>query len=277
MGSNDQNQPKSIASPLAFNSVLDPSNPVGFFESAFHFASQTTDVFDDSQVDAMEKRILSLLEDIKKKKRENITESSEDQDHADNKKRLRILDGNDIDDDHKPIGTEPKPNKNNGLDMGTYSWTQTLGEIVVEVPVPFGTKKKVVICDIKSKSLRVGVKGQPLLIDGELVEAVKVCDSFWSLQGDDATITILLSKCNQWEWWKSVVKGDPEIDTGKCEPAGRVRRLDGLGYEAERHMRKLLFDYGQKCKGLPTSEDCPQVLKKFIADHPYLNLPQTNT
>ncbi|XWS49451.1 hypothetical protein CRYUN_Cryun12cG0004800 [Craigia yunnanensis] len=157
--------------------------------------------------------------------------------------------------------------------MENYSWTQTLGDIVVQVPVPFGTKKKLVVCDIKSKALRVGAKGQPLLIDGVLFQAVKVCDSFWTLEDHD-TVTILLSKCNQWERWKSVVKGDPEIDTGKCEPG--VRRLYGLGHEAEHHMRKMLFDYGQKCKGLPTSEDSPEVLKKFITDHPYLKIPQTN-
>ncbi|XP_022736021.1 protein BOBBER 1-like [Durio zibethinus] len=268
MGFDDPNEPKSSTSPVAFSSVFDPSNPMGFFESAFNFASQTTDIFNDSQGDEMETKILSLLEEIKKRKREKKGELEED----DEKKRLRLeADGNDDTPSDDDLLT---PNKSNGLDMENYSWTQTLGAIEVQVPVPFGTKMKLVVCDIKSKALRVGVKGQPMLIDGELFQAVKVCESFWSLEDHD-TVTILLSKRNQWEWWKSVVKGDPEIDTRKCQPG--VRRLDGLGYEAERHMRKLLFDYGQKCKGLPTSEDSSEVLKKFITHHPYLNLPQTNS
>ncbi|KAL4385849.1 hypothetical protein GQ457_15G007860 [Hibiscus cannabinus] len=262
MGVDDGREPKPSALPLAFNSVFDPSNPIGFIESAFNFASRMgADIFDDDTPDdKMENKILSLLEDIKKRKREKKEESSEDAE----KKRLRTPEADD------PL----PPNKNNGLDMENYSWSQTLGDITVQVPVPFGTKTKLVICDIKNKSLRVGVKGQPLLIDGELFAAVKVSESCWTLE-DHETVSILLPKCKQWEWWKSLVKGDPGIDTRRCLPG--VRRLDGLGYEAERHMRKLLFDYGQKCKGLPTSEDCPEVLQKFIADHPYLNLPRSKS
>ncbi|KAK8603901.1 hypothetical protein V6N13_096367 [Hibiscus sabdariffa] len=139
-----------------------------------------------------------------------------------------------------PEADDPLPPiKNNGLDMENYSLSQTLGDTTVQ--------------------------GQPLLIDGELFAAVKVSESCWTLE-DHETVSILLPKCKQWEWWKSLVKGDPAIDTRRCLPG--VRRLDGLGYEAERHMRKLLFDYGQKCKGLPTSEDCPEVLQKFILFEP---------
>ncbi|PPE01995.1 hypothetical protein GOBAR_DD00992 [Gossypium barbadense] len=262
----DGNESKPSASPVAFSSVFDPSNPIGFFKSAFAFASQmAADIFEDNQEDKMENKILSLLDDIKKRKREKKDESEEEED-AENK-RWRTSEA----DTKKPSHDDPlPPNKNNGLDMKNYSWSQTLGDVMVQVPVPIGTKKKVVICDIKNTSLRVGVKGQPLLIDGELFQAVKVCESYWILE-DNETVTILLSKCNPWEWWKSVVKGDRGIDTSRCEPG--LRRLDGLGYEAERHMRKLLFDYGQKCKGLPTSDNCPEVLQKFIVHHPYLNLP----
>lgn len=60
------------------------------------------------------------------------------------------------------------PNKGNGLDLEKYSWTQTLQEINVIVPVPNGTKSRFVICDIKKNHLKVGLKGQPPIIDVSL-------------------------------------------------------------------------------------------------------------
>lgn len=57
------------------------------------------------------------------------------------------------------------PNKGNGLDMDNYSWTQTLQEVTVNVPVPKGTKSRFVVCEIKKNHLKVGLKGQPPVID----------------------------------------------------------------------------------------------------------------
>ena len=56
--------------------------------------------------------------------------------------------------------------------MGRYSWTQTLGEAVVDVPVPPGTKGKMCDVSITAKRLRVGLKGQEPILDGELFDAV---------------------------------------------------------------------------------------------------------
>lgn len=57
------------------------------------------------------------------------------------------------------------PNKGNGLDLEKYSWTQTLQEVSVTVPVPPGTKSRFIACDIKKNHLKVGLKGQPPIID----------------------------------------------------------------------------------------------------------------
>ena len=54
-----------------------------------------------------------------------------------------------------------EPNKGNGADLATYSWTQTLAEVVVSVPVPAGTKGRVCDVAITRDRLRVGLKGQP--------------------------------------------------------------------------------------------------------------------
>lgn len=57
------------------------------------------------------------------------------------------------------------PNSGNGLDLDKYSWTQTLQEVTVNIPVPQGTKSRFVMCEIKKNHLKIGLKGQPPIID----------------------------------------------------------------------------------------------------------------
>ncbi len=52
-----------------------------------------------------------------------------------------------------------EPNSGRGADLDNYSWNQTLSEVTVLVPVPPGTKAKMLDVDIKKKHLRVAVKG----------------------------------------------------------------------------------------------------------------------
>jgi hypothetical protein len=49
--------------------------------------------------------------------------------------------------------------------MECYSWTQTLSEVTVVVPVPPGTKGRSLDVLIAKQRLRVGVKGQPAIVD----------------------------------------------------------------------------------------------------------------
>lgn len=54
-----------------------------------------------------------------------------------------------------------EPNAGNGADLPGYSWTQTLAEVVLNVPVPPGTKGRGCDVAIGRDTLRVGLKGQP--------------------------------------------------------------------------------------------------------------------
>lgn len=53
----------------------------------------------------------------------------------------------------------------NGGKTEKYEWTQTLQELSVVVPITEGLKSRDVVCDITKSRLRVGVRGQPLLVD----------------------------------------------------------------------------------------------------------------
>ena len=61
------------------------------------------------------------------------------------------------------------PNDGNGADLGRYSWTQSLPEVVVSVPVPPGSKGRACDVVIGRDKLRVGLRGQPPVL-GELCD-----------------------------------------------------------------------------------------------------------
>lgn len=49
------------------------------------------------------------------------------------------------------------------------------------IPVPAGSRSRDLVVEIKKKNLKVGVKGKPLIIEGELCKEVKLDDSTWTL------------------------------------------------------------------------------------------------
>ena len=59
----------------------------------------------------------------------------------------------------------PEPNAGRDADLGRYSWSQSLSEVTVNVPVGAGLKAKQLDVVIKKQHLTVGVKGQEPVID----------------------------------------------------------------------------------------------------------------
>ena len=81
--------------------------------------------------------------------------------------------------------------------------------------MPKGTRGRDCDVQLTATSLRVGLKGQAPMVDGPLFEIIKVADSGWSLA--DGSLDVLLLKENKQQWWKTIMKGDPEINTQKVQ------------------------------------------------------------
>ena len=164
-------------------------------------------------------------------------------------------------DDSSSSSTNTKlpPSQGNGLRTEKYSWTQTLNDITINIPVPGNLKSRDIIVDIKNSSLRVGIKNQSPIFDGKLHKKIKANDSSWTFESaentgkidtsgivtstilsnnDNKTILISLQKDNEMEWWSTITEGEPEIDTTKIEPENS--KLSDLDIETRKVVEKMM-------------------------------------
>ncbi|KAK2077435.1 hypothetical protein QBZ16_004280 [Prototheca wickerhamii] len=162
------------------------------------------------------------------------------------------------------------PNAGNGADLSRYSWTQTLQEVVVSTPIPKGTRGRDCAVKITPTAISLGLKGQDAILSGDLWASVKPDDSLWSIV-DGNTLEITLQKSDAMQWWRAVVKGEPEVDTQKIEPESS--KLDDLDPETRATVEKMMYDQRQKQMGLPTSDEQKkqQILQQFMAAHPEMD------
>lgn len=187
------------------------------------------------------------------------------------------------------------PNSGNGADLPNYSWTQTLAEVTITIPLPPGTKGKACSINISTNKLQVAIPtttpnsttGKSVLLDGELYAPIKPDDSTWTIS-DGKTLEILLVKQDtmKMSWWKSVNKGDREVDTTQVEPENS--QLSDLDPETRASVEKMMMEMQQKGNaaggmgggGVPmmaTNEphiSKEEALARFQQAHPELDLSQ---
>jgi len=168
---------------------------------------------------------------------------------------------------------------NNGGKTDTYVWTQSLSEVDILIEVPKLPSKSFFV-EIRSKHLKVGVKGEKLMIDADLEKEIDPEESVWSMS-DEAGVegklmTITLVKKKGMAWWCRVCVGDPKINTRKIEPENS--KLGDLDGDTRKTVEKMMFDQRQKAQGLPTSEELlnKNKLKSFMDAHPEMDFSKCN-
>jgi hypothetical protein len=169
-----------------------------------------------------------------------------------------------------PSSEDAPPLGNGGTVPGKYTWTQTLAEVQITVPLPTGTRGRDMNVVMGKRHLKVGLLRQPLIIDAPLHKIIILDDSFWTIE-DNNRLVLNLQKSNQMEWWECVCQGDPSIDITKIRPENSsVSDLDG---ETRKTVEKMMYDQRQRAQGLPTSdeEEKLNMLKKFQEQHPELD------
>ena len=180
----------------------------------------------------------------------------------------------DEDEDDEESKGKLKPNSGNGANLDKYFWTQTLTELSLYVYIPDGIKSRDVVVDIKKNRLKVGLKNQPPILEGEMFATVLLDECTWTLE-DTPTgarcIGIYLHKTSGTNWWATVVKGEPEINTKKVEPENS--KLSDLDGETRQTVEKMMYDQRQKAMGLPTADEQQKqaTLKKFMEQHPEMD------
>ncbi|KAF8114856.1 hypothetical protein N665_0033s0046 [Sinapis alba] len=274
-----EEESSSRPSMLPFRATFDSSNPLGFLQKVFDFLGEQSDFLKkpsaEEEISAAVRAAKDKLRKAEKKaEKESVKPVEKKPVEKESVKPTMAASSS------KPMEVEkPKedkeanpivPNKGNGTDLENYSWVQTLQEVTVSIPVPTGTKARSVVCEIKKNRLKLGLKGQDPIIDGELYRPVKPDDCYWNIE-DQKMISILLTKQDQMEWWKCCVKGEPEIDTQKVEPENS--KLADLDPETRSTVEKMMFDQRQKQMGLPTSDELQKqdILKKFMSQHPEMD------
>ncbi|KAL9122329.1 MAG: hypothetical protein Q9187_001121 [Circinaria calcarea] len=153
-----------------------------------------------------------------------------------------------------------------------YKWTQTIGDLDITVPVPSNLKGKDINVVISKTKLKVGIKGQDPIIDGDFPHPIHTDESTWTLETTSSTTTkeiaLHLDKTNKMEWWPNVITTAPPIDTSKITPENS--KLSDLDGETRGMVEKMMYDQRQKEIGKPTSDEegKMEMLRRFQAQHP---------
>ncbi|KAL7441699.1 hypothetical protein ACHAXH_007302 [Discostella pseudostelligera] len=231
--------------------------------------------FDISQPSSPDAAAVSVAEADKKSSDKAM--SNNDETKATGNKNANNDNENDADDDE---ATGPPPIGNGSTIPGKYTWTQTLQELCITVPLPVNTRGKDLTVIISKKHLKIALKTavavgtNPIIVDDALTKSIIVDDSFWTVEDNGSKLVLTLQKLNGMEWWEAPCLSDPKINLRHVQPENS--QLSDLDGETRQTVEKMMYDQRQKALGLPTSEEEKklEILEKFKRAHPEMDFSQ---
>lgn len=181
-----------------------------------------------------------------------------------------------VNDNNDDDSSGPPPVGNGSTIPGKYTWTQTLQELCITVPLPNNTRAKDLTVVISKNHLKIGLKaaGTKSIVDDTLSKSIIVDDSFWTVEDNGSRLAITLQKLNGMEWWESPCLSDPKINLRHVQPENS--QLSDLDGETRQTVEKMMYDQRQKAMGLPTSDEAKkhEILEKFKKAHPEMDFSQ---
>lgn len=126
----------------------------------------------------------------------------------------------------KPLDPElSKISTYNGDSTEKYNWSQGHSDLTVQIPLPEGVTAKNLNVKLTNTKVLVEVKttGQ-VLLEGKFDDRIKVEESLWCVE-DDHWLRLDLEKQNE-VIWKTILRGDREIDPKKVDNAKKLEEFD---------------------------------------------------
>ena len=123
----------------------------------------------------------------------------------------------------------------NGAARDNYSWSQTISDLTVQVPVPSEVRRaRQVSVQLRNDRASVHLTGGKELMSGRLHRPIRADESTWSLLPGDC-VQLSLEKGREC-WWKSLLEEEPEIDMAKIEA---VKPWEDLSEEEQMKVNEL--------------------------------------
>ncbi|GAB6026693.1 hypothetical protein CHUAL_013204 [Chamberlinius hualienensis] len=142
----------------------------------------------------------------------------------------------------------------NGAVLDNYTWSQTIADVDLRIPVPNDVKSsKMVLVELHHRHLKVSIKqldNWKSLVDGDFSWKINLDNSLWTLVPGEH-IHINLGKCEE-RWWTSVLVDDPKIDVTTINSEMPIEDIDE---EDQAKIEEMMYNQMQKQMGKPTTEE----------------------
>jgi hypothetical protein len=109
-------------------------------------------------------------------------------------------------------------------DAGAYQWCQTINDVKIRFQLPPETRSKSVDYALTPSRLRVGLKGQPPILEGPLFALVVPGESLWTIE--KGLVEVALQKQKKHNSWSSVLENGPRLDPLTQEKQDKAMMLE---------------------------------------------------